>query len=197
MRIRNHTNPFNYSTRLSPLDLTDIFGNLPQRLCLEIGFGRGVFLRRFPEIFPNEHLLAVELRPKMVSDFIDRHVIPDGVHVMQGNGEIICEDGIADGALDRLFVFHPDPWLKGRHQKRRVINPGFVDILTRKLSSSGQLYLSTDVASLWEDMSDILTSRGFVCDADPLFWKEKYESFWNAFSERDQRSLFSGTWSLT
>ncbi len=47
---------------------------------------------------------------------------------------------IADGSLDGVHVFFPDPWHKARHNKRRLIQPAFVKLLCQKLAPGGYLH---------------------------------------------------------
>jgi tRNA (guanine-N7-)-methyltransferase len=46
-----------------------------------------------------------------------------------------------------VHIFFPDPWHKARHNKRRLIQPPFVDLLCRKLAQGGYIHCATD----WED----------------------------------------------
>jgi tRNA G46 methylase TrmB len=43
MRVRTHTNPFNYYQRLQPIDWSSLWSEFDGTLDFEIGFGRGVF----------------------------------------------------------------------------------------------------------------------------------------------------------
>ncbi|MEO0466010.1 MAG: tRNA (guanosine(46)-N7)-methyltransferase TrmB [Pseudomonadota bacterium] len=50
-------------------------------------------------------------------------------------------------SIARAFILFPDPWPKVRHQKRRIIQPGFLDELHRIMAPGGQLRFATDVRS--------------------------------------------------
>ncbi|WP_418888724.1 tRNA (guanine(46)-N(7))-methyltransferase TrmB [Methanothrix soehngenii] len=50
-------------------------------------------------------------------------------------------------SLAGIHVFFPDPWPKKRHHKRRLLKPGFVHELARRLAPGGYLHVATD----WED----------------------------------------------
>jgi tRNA (guanine-N7-)-methyltransferase len=54
---------------------------------------------------------------------------------------------IAPASLAGAHIFFPDPWHKKRHHKRRLIQPGFVELLASRLASGGWLHCATD----WED----------------------------------------------
>ncbi len=54
-------------------------------------------------------------------------------------------EALPDGALTRLFVLHPDPWPKRRHQKRRMISPWFFGEAARLLRPGGELRVASDI----------------------------------------------------
>jgi tRNA (guanine-N7-)-methyltransferase len=53
------------------------------------------------------------------------------------------------GSLSALHVFHPDPWPKKRHHKRRLFQPLFVAAATRALISGGRWAIQTDHAEYY------------------------------------------------
>ncbi len=50
--------------------------------------------------------------------------------------------------IAELLVNFPDPWLKKRHFKRRLVSPAFVSAAVQALAASGLLITVSDVASL-------------------------------------------------
>jgi len=66
---------------------------------------------------------------------------------------------VADGRLDEVRIYFPDPWHKKRHHKRRLVQPEFVALLARKLKPGGLLHLATD----WEDYARQMIE---VCGAE-------------------------------
>jgi len=53
---------------------------------------------------------------------------------------------LADASIARLFVLHPDPWPKTRHNKRRIVQPATIDQFARVLRDGGELRMATDTA---------------------------------------------------
>ena len=164
MRIRTHTNPFNINQRLKRLDLAEQFKNPAQPLDLEIGFGRGLFLRQYAQQHPERNIIGVDVRKQIVEVLHERleKLGLENTCILHTRGEICLEDSLEDQSLERVFVFHPDPWFKKKHHKRRVVNPSFLDLVAKKMVPGGRLYLSTDVTLLWEEMES-------VCHAHPSF----------------------------
>jgi tRNA (guanine-N7-)-methyltransferase len=196
MRVRTHTNPFNYHERQERIDFKTIWPEFNGTLDYEIGFGRGVFLRNWAEKYPERYIVGAEIR-KSVTDILKGRVEKAGLnntHLIHGNGEIILEDCFEDESLDTIFVFHPDPWFKKRHHKRRVVRPKFLEIAHKKLKKNGVIHVSTDVTPLWEGMVETFEADpNFVLDKDHSFWKDDYTSHWHEFGQRDGRDLNIGT----
>ncbi len=54
---------------------------------------------------------------------------------------------LQSGSIARVFILFPDPWPKTRHQKRRLIQPSFLEDLHRILQPNGHVRFATDVKS--------------------------------------------------
>lgn len=197
MRVRTHTNPFNYFMRMPKADFPAIFPTYSGEMDFEVGFGRGIFIRQYAATNPNRHIVGVEVRKQMVTLLQERitALCMPNVHLIHGNAQICLEDVIPDACIGHLFIFHPDPWFKKRHHNRRVINPAFLDLISQKLKPAGKLYLSTDVTELWEYMDETVRQHPhFIPTTDDAFWEETYQTHWHAFSEKDQRPNHYGVY---
>ena len=199
MRVRTHTNPLHFYRRLEPIDFTAIWPSFDGKLDLEIGFGRGLFMRHYAKLHPERFIVGVEVR-KLIVSLLEEHLQKEEIfnaHLVHSSAQFVMEDIVPDKSLERVFVFHPDPWFKKKHHKRRVINDDFLKVLSQKLVLGGKLYLSTDVQELWEDMQLYLREFGQFTplDQDP-FWETTYKTHWQQFSENDNRSRFTSTYVL-
>ncbi len=196
MRFRTHTNPFNYFVRMEPLDFKAIFPTFNGEMDFEVGFGKGLFMRHYGAMFPDRFLVGIEVRKNPVLELqkkLETLSLPN-VHAIHGNAQLCLEDQIPDSSINRCFVFHPDPWFKKRHYKRRVINTKFLDKLFTKMKPGGRLFVSTDVGSLWEAMEETLQAHpGFEKIEDPDFWDNVYLTEWQQWSIKDQRQKWYGT----
>lgn len=189
-RVRTHTNPLSIKHRFSENLLDNLDSNLP--LDVEIGFGRGVFLRSWAKQNFNRNIVGIEVRKPIVDilqERLEKELIKNAF-IFHGNGAFFLEDSILDESIDRLFVFHPDPWFKKRHHKRRVIQKEFLDVAFKKLKPNGLLCVSTDVEVLWEAMSEDILNNKFKLFADDDFWNNSYNTHWQEFSIKEKRSLF-------
>jgi len=132
----------------APLDLAAIFGR--QAPCtLEIGFGNGDSLAAMAEQQPECDFIGIEVhRPgvgRLLQQLHAREL--DNVRVMREDAVQVLKCCLPDNSLDRLLLFFPDPWHKKRHHKRRIVQTGFIELLSEKIRSGGCLHMATD----WED----------------------------------------------
>src|SRR5690606_16308632 len=70
----------------------------------------------------------------------------------------ILANCIADGSLDLVQIFFPDPWHKKKHHKRRLIQTAFVLDLMKKLRTGGRIHLATDWQNYAEHMMEVLSA---------------------------------------
>lgn len=197
MRVRNHTNPFQCLQKYGLIDWDETFGSPTESFDLEIGVGRGVFIRNYAKRYPERKIVGVEVRKVLVESLNEAIQSQDyqNIRMYYGNGVTFLEDSIQGEILDRVFVFHPDPWPKLSHHKRRVVQPTFLKLIFEKMKPNGRLYFSTDNAALWQDTYPILKeSPYFVEIKDDSFWKQDYTSHWHQFSVRDHRNIYQSTW---
>lgn len=188
MRVRTHTNPLNITHRFDPAALGDI--DSTQSLDVEIGFGRGVFLRHWATSYPTHRVVGIEVRRPLVTVLEERvaALALENVTLFHGNGLLFLEDAVPQNTVNRLFVFHPDPWFKKRHHKRRVIHEEAVLLMARCLKQGGRLYISTDVTALFADMCEALGDSGCFRPVEDAFWETEYQSHWDLFSQQEKRS---------
>ena len=190
-RIRTHTNPLSIRHRFDDVSYDTLVSNSVKEVGFEVGFGRGQFLRQWASQHPEHFLIGVEVRKSIVRDVqqqIDMLGLTN-VSLVHGNASIFLEDVIPDSVLDHVFVFHPDPWFKKRHHKRRVINKQFLTLIYQKLKPTGKLYISTDVELLWQDILLQMNCTSFKALDHDLFWEQLYTSHWHSFSIKDKRQL--------
>jgi tRNA (guanine-N7-)-methyltransferase len=73
----------------------------------------------------------------------------------------VLNNMIADGALDGVHIFFPDPWHKKRHNKRRLIQSAFISMLCSKLKAGAYIHVATD----WQEYAEWVLE---VLGAEPL-----------------------------
>lgn len=134
-----------------PLDLAQAFGRTAP-VILEIGFGMGDSTAVIAQAHPENDYLALEVHTPGVGNLlklIDSENLKN-VRIMQHDAVEVLRDMIADGTLDGVHIFFPDPWHKARHNKRRLIQAPFIAKLAQKLKPGGYIHVATD----WQDYAE-------------------------------------------
>ena len=127
---------------------------------LEIGFGMGDSLVAMAEQNPESRYLGIEVHTpgvgKLLAD-VERCGIRN-LKVFSDDAVQVLEDVIPVNSVDLMQIFFPDPWHKKRHHKRRLIQPAFVQLVTRLLRPGGYLHLATDWEPYAEHMLAVLNA---------------------------------------
>jgi tRNA (guanine-N7-)-methyltransferase len=141
----------------APRDLDAAFGRNAPRV-LEIGFGNGEALRHAAASDKDRDYIGVEVHAPGVGRLLNGlgEDGSDHVRLYHHDAMEVLQHEIADGALDEVRIYFPDPWHKKRHRKRRLIQPEFAALLVRKLRPDGLLHLATDWERYAEQMWEVL-----------------------------------------
>ncbi len=131
-----------------PLDFEAIFARCAP-VALEIGFGAGEALAAMARAHPERDFLGIEVHRPGVGRLLRRLAEEnlDNVRVMIADAKEVLAARIPDASLAAVYLFFPDPWPKKRHHKRRLVQPDFAALLSRRLAPGGLIYAATD----WED----------------------------------------------
>jgi tRNA (guanine-N7-)-methyltransferase len=143
------------------LDQVALYGRLAP-LVLEIGSGMGEATAAMAAADPDRDYLAVEVHNAGVAHLLTLIEAGglDNVRVARGDALDLLRHQLPAGTLDAIHAFFPDPWPKGRHHKRRLIQPSHVALLRSRLGTGAVLHCATDWAPYAEAMRAAL-------DADP------------------------------
>src|SRR3989304_1977849 len=129
MRIRSCSNPFKGLKTFDPFDPTKQFTTFTGPLDVEIGFGQSSFIVDYATTHPQRCIVGIEILVKAVT--LMQQKVTDAklnnIHLMNGNGAQVLREAFADHSLDRIFIFHPTPWIKQRRLNRRLINQTLIE----------------------------------------------------------------------
>ena len=142
------------------LDLPSLFGRIAP-ITLEIGFGNGESLLQMAQAAPERDFLGIEVHTPGVGHLL-KLMGENGVtniRVLNTDAVEILKQRIPAGSLNRVQLFFPDPWHKKKHNKRRIVQTEFVDLISSRLSQGGVLHMATDWQNYAEHMVDVMQTR--------------------------------------
>jgi tRNA (guanine-N7-)-methyltransferase len=114
-------------------------------LHLEIGTGNGSFFAAMAQAHPDCDFVGVEIRFKRVVQGAKRIVAGGLTNArMVRYDAFFLADLFAPGSLAAIYLNHPDPWPKGKHEKNRLISNGFLAWAASALVPGATLRLKTD-----------------------------------------------------
>lgn len=139
-----------------------------REIWLEIGFGGGEHVSGQAKANPHVGILASEVFIEGVAKCLGQ--IEDAaltnVRLWEEDARELMA-GLSDSCLDRAFILFPDPWPKARQQKRRIVQPEFLDELARLMKPGGRVRFATDVRSYADEaLERFLTHPAFEWTAN-------------------------------
>ena len=104
---------------------------------LEIGSGKGTFILNQAKAAPGVNFVGIEYARafwKYAADRVRRHGVRN-VKLLHTEAGSFVQNYVKDGALQQVHIYFPDPWPKKRHNKRRLVQEGFLREVHRVLRS--------------------------------------------------------------
>ena len=119
-------------------------------LILEIGFGAGEHLREISRQNPEKIVIGAEPFMNGVASLLS--AITDEQNSIRSeykNIRVFADDvrdflRNTDSKFEQIWVLHPDPWPKARHEKRRLLSADFLELLSNHLTNDGEIIIGTD-----------------------------------------------------
>ncbi len=131
--------------------LRPLKNNISEHVILEIGFGSGEHLRNLAENAPNKTIIGAEPFMNGVASLLSAitDINTDSVLPNYQNIRIYPDDvrqflRNTDSKFEQIWVLHPDPWPKARHEKRRLLQTDFIQLLYNHLTPGGEIIIGTD-----------------------------------------------------
>ena len=131
---------------------------------LEIGFGKGRYLLRRAREEPERRFLGIEIAGQFFRILVERAARQrlGNLLAIRGEALYLLSAVLPRGFADAVHVYHPDPWPKSRHHKRRLFDPETLDLVMGALAPGGTLYFATDHLDYGEVVMEILEAHPAV-----------------------------------
>jgi tRNA (guanine-N7-)-methyltransferase len=140
-----------------PWDQEPLFGRTTT-LEVEIGSGKGLFMRSAAESHPERNFLGIEIARKYArfsAAQLAKRELTNAVMVA-GDAAPVLHELLPDASVSAFHVYFPDPWWKARHRKRRIMRPDIVHTMEKKVIPGGKLHFWTDVKEYYESALEMM-----------------------------------------
>jgi len=171
---------------LPNIDSRHLFGD-EQPMHLEVGCGTADYLRALARDNPCANFVGVDLAHKPLLQAVrmaTAQALPN-IRFIRGDFMLMYPLLVMD-SLQAVYLHFPDPHLRTRFRKRRIVTPVFLDAICRALVPGGQLSIMTDHQALF---LDILT----LVERDSRFERAHAEQYLVGF-EPAVKSRFQRLW---
>ena len=169
-RQRAHSNPLSdrkipYPLNFNEINWKDFYPILnvennsniePYPTILDIGCGYGGMSFALAPLFPNNLIMAFEIRC-IVTSYVQKKI--QAYHDQNLFTNLSCQWAntmrtlmryIRPHSIEKLFILFPDPHFKKRKIKWRIISQQLMDEYAYIMKSKGRIYLVTDVRQYFE-----------------------------------------------
>lgn len=126
----------------------EVFNN-DNPIYLEIGMGKGKFLREHALKNPNINYIGIEKFDSVIVQAVEK-IAPlnlTNIKLINVDAEELLEIFNAN-EINKIFLNFSDPWPKNRHQKRRLTSEKFLALYEKVLN--GTIEMKTDNRGLFE-----------------------------------------------
>ena len=149
------------------LDLASLFP-AAQPLEVELGSGDGSFLAQWAALRRETNFLGVERLLGRLRK-IDRKGLRAGLanlRLVRIEAAYFLEFLLPPRSARAIHVYFPDPWPKRKHRKNRLINDAFTEIAAHALAPGGTIFLRTDDADYFAQMTAVFGVNKKFRDAE-------------------------------
>jgi tRNA (guanine-N7-)-methyltransferase len=138
-----------------------VFGN-NNEINLELGCGRGRFIREKARLNPDKNYVAIDLKDEILiytlrgvleTELQNVRVVPLNIQLIEG---VFAKDEIS-----KIYINFCNPWPKDRHKKRRLTHSGFLARYKQFLKPEGEVWFKTDDTELFEESIEYFKESGF------------------------------------
>ncbi len=119
-------------------------------LILEIGFGAGEHVRDLARTNPDKTIIGAEPFMNGVASLLSAITDADDNILDEYKNIRIWPDDVRDFLREndskfcQIWILHPDPWPKARHEKRRLLQSAFLELISKHLTPDGEIIIGTD-----------------------------------------------------
>ena len=155
--------------------------------CLEIGFGNAENLIKQSEDNPKTLFIGSEVYMSGIGSLLS-HINENNVkniRIFSDDIRILLDQKYEE-TFNLISILCPDPWPKGRHHKRRLINDEFLNMIQGFIKIDGHIFISTDWENYAESIEQTLKRSSIFSPSDDCVLEK------NGLTKFEQRGVDQG-----
>ncbi len=112
---------------------------------LEIGFGLGENLLFQATKYPENYFIGIDPFINGVANVVQKakELNLNNISILDTPVQKVL-DNFSDNFFSKVFVLFPDPWMKNKQKKRRLLNYLFLEKILKKMRTKSTLIFATD-----------------------------------------------------
>ena len=112
---------------------------------LEIGFGLGENLLFQATKYPENYFIGIDPFINGVANVVQKakELNLNNISILDTPAQKVL-DNFSDNLFSKVFVLFPDPWMKNKQKKRRLLNYLFLEKILKKMRTKSTLIFATD-----------------------------------------------------
>ncbi len=180
----------------APIEFGQVFKR-PAPTIFEIGFGMGEATAKIATCLPDKNFIGVEVHTPGVGSLL-KQIGEQGItnlRLIQHDAVEVLTHMIPLASLAGAHIFFPDPWHKARHNKRRLIQAPFIELLVSRIRSGGYVHCATDWQAYANQMLEVLSAESTLQNTVEAFAVRPDYRPVTKFESRGLR-LGHGVWDL-
>ena len=133
-----------------PIDLMEVLGL--SKVIIDFGSGMGDHTVALAQSQSELGVLAIDVHTAGLCEVAQtaHENSLTNVRIHHGDGIDVLRDWLLPNSISEVHILFPDPWPKIRHNKRRLIQPDFLDSVSKVLQPDGLVRFVTDDVSYFE-----------------------------------------------
>ncbi len=162
----------------------EFFNNENDHIYLELGCGKGFFVKKAAKQNQNINYIAIDLidailgmaNRNIIEEFENKEVL--NLALTRYDVEEINNILDKSDNIERIYINFCNPWPKPRHKKRRLTHTRQLEKYKQFLAPKGEIYFKTDDDELFRESLEYFKEAGFETvkitdnlNEEPDFWE--------------------------
>lgn len=162
----------------------EFFNNENDHIYLELGCGKGFFVKKAAKQNQNINYIAIDLidailgmaNRNIIEEFENKEIL--NLALTRYDVEEINNILDKSDNIERIYINFCNPWPKPRHKKRRLTHTRQLEKYKQFLAPKGEIYFKTDDDELFRESLEYFEEAGFEVvkttvnlNEEPNFWE--------------------------